>query len=262
MVEKLQKEAILDLIDNVVKPVVKKFNLGVKSEYNLVKVAILLLLNNENQFKNFKKFIDFNFSEEVIKEFIKLHSEWIEKNLKTENENSEEENDDFFDFDSEEIDENINNMHYEENQKSSAEEYMKQFNDDDFIIEVKDEIADLKELKEMDLNEYYLNHLNFSQLINLFHMSVEFEDLAYALNTLQEKVQNIDLNSLDETQKQLLKAMLDSIIDDLNKWVETVLINQETRDIHYLDASLLANIAQIDIMLNTQKDDEDDLELF
>jgi len=43
--------------------------------------------------------------------------------------------------------------------------------------------------------------------------------------------------------------LFDSIVDDLSKFVKEVLVDQSALDIHYLDASLFANISQIDMML-------------
>jgi hypothetical protein len=76
----------------------------------------------------------------------------------------------------------------------------------------------------------------------------------------------LDLNELSKQQRVILKTMMDGILSDLDDWIHQVLIDQTAKDIHYLDASLLANIAQMDVMLNSleknKEEEEDDFELF
>ena len=51
----------------------------------------------------------------------------------------------------------------------------------------------------------------------------------------------------------MYRMLVGTIMDDLRKWVDEVVKKQEAQDIHYLDASLLANISQIEIMINGTK---------
>jgi hypothetical protein len=46
--------------------------------------------------------------------------------------------------------------------------------------------------------------------------------------------------------------------EDIQKWIETVFVKKDAVDIHYFDASFLANIAQLSIMLeqNVSNDSE------
>ena len=85
----------------------------------------------------------------------------------------------------------------------------------------------------------------------VFELSVDFKDLSKGLNNLLELLRGIE--KLDENQRKILKQLLDTIYFDLEKWVDEVLINQTTQDIHYLDAAFLANVSQIDIMLKSFK---------
>ncbi len=59
--------------------------------------------------------------------------------------------------------------------------------------------------------------------------------------------------------------MLVGIMQDLDLWAKTIFVEQETNDIHYLDASFANNILEIEVIFQNQElehDDEDDLEFF
>ena len=58
---------------------------------------------------------------------------------------------------------------------------------------------------------------------------------------------------------------LSNIILDLGAWRKTIFIDQNTKDIHYLDSSLFSAILQLELVLNEDKDSVDggeELELF
>ena len=201
-------------------------------------------------------------------EFNKKYLEWLKKYYPKfvdryhlvedfQKENSELENneeDDFFDFESEEIDESINHMHYNDDEKMSAVEFMQEYGiDDDVILDMQ---TYLKEYDNMilfhfDLDEEYLDKVLeiLQKFIYLLEVSVEFKDLAEGLIKLEELLSQVDLDNLSDDYKKLLKAMIEAVFNDIEKWVDEVIINQTAQDIHYLDASLLANITQIEMIL-------------
>jgi len=102
---------------------------------------------------------------------------------------------------------------------------------------------------------------------NALELSGEFRDIAYALRglcvTLDELINDFD--TLGHS-KQMIKIVLDSIIDDLVNWTNEVLVHKSAVDVHYIDASLLANIAQLGLSVKSLQhpsaDDDAEMELF
>ena len=160
-----------------------------------------------------------------------------------------------FEIESEKRDENIEKMHYKDEEKISAKEFLKEFFHDEYIIyeieELFEEYYNISFIQQ--LNKQYINSLKqiISDFIRVFNYSFEFKDLAYGLETFLILLESTDIEHIEN--KELVKLLIDSIIDDLNKFFQSVFINQDAIDIHYLDASLLANIAQIEIILNQLK---------
>jgi len=289
---KLQKEKLIDLIDNIVIPIadnVKKEcsdrEKTFKFKVALTKLSLILLLPDKQKIKIFRQkgislrnlhILDEESNKENLKYFFELHSKWEAKNCnlsqnEQENDQNDEFEDDFFDFDSEEIDGNIDNMHYQEHDKMNSVDFMNKHGiDEDLEIELHDLITETEnfiyQYEDIDLDENFMQKLSFlNSFIRAFEFSGEFMDIGYGLEMFRDKIKELDINCLSDEQKNMLKLMIISILKDLIKWVNEVLINQTAQDIHYIDASLLANIAQIDIMLKSfenKDDDEDELELF
>ena len=59
----------------------------------------------------------------------------------------------------------------------------------------------------------------------------------------------IEIDNLEASQKELIFTLLFQMSEDIQNWVETIFIKKDAVDIHYFDASFLANIAQFSIML-------------
>ena len=261
----LTKERIEDLIENVVFPLTKGRRGEEKLNLELSKLAIIFLLTSKKDIAFFLSKIDKSIlqnrkNSSLLKEFISLHSKWLEERC---NKNEDIEFfDDFFEIESEEVDENINSMHYSDERKLSAKEFMEEgIIDDEFISEIMETISYLDELlyqfEDIEIDENFIEKLvSLDSFIKIFEFSVEFRDIGYALENLKQKLVLLDINSLNKTQKEILKNFIITIIEDLKKWVDEVIINQTAQDIHYLDASLLANIAQLDIMLDSFKNEQ------
>jgi hypothetical protein len=271
----LTKKRIEDLIENVVFPLTKGETDREKLDLELSKLAIILLLTSKEEINFFlsklnRSILKNRKNSSLLKEFISLHSNWLEERC---NRNEDIEFfDDFFEIDGEEVDENINSMHYSDERKISAKEFIEEgLIDEEFILEITETISYLDELlyqfEDIEIDENFIEKLvSLGSFIKIFEFSVEFRDIGYGLESLKEELILLDINSLNKTQKEILKNFIVTIIEDLKKWVDEVIINQTAQDIHYLDASLLANIAQLDIMLdsfkNEQSSEEEGLELF
>ena len=173
--------------------------------------------------------------------------------------------DDFFDFDSLDVDEAIECMHYKDEEKISAKEFMAEdmieqsLNEDlEEICEMFDSISARKEMVDYEYIDILVDSLN--SFIHIFNITHEFKDIAYALESLREFLK-FDIGAKREEELKILKSLLDSVIEDLENWKREVLDEERAIDIHYLDASLLANVSQIEIMLSNSSQDEE-IELF
>ena len=261
---KISQTAIEELA-NIIANLTMKYK-EVELDYILLKLAMFPFYTDETKQRKdelLKKINSIYFDNpRMVEEFNQKYLEWIrkyypeyEKDIYKVEEFEEEEemgiDDDFFDFDSEEVDYSINDMHYLDADKLSASEFMQDIGiEEDIILDIQELLKELKEIIEfhITLDEEYIEKFSLAikKLIYVLELSVDFKDLAKALNNLLDL---INIQNLDENQKKLLKQFLDTIYFDLEKWVDEVLINQTAVDIHYLDAALLANIAQIEIIL-------------
>ena len=65
------------------------------------------------------------------------------------------------------------------------------------------------------------------------------------------KIETYDINTLSEDKKIFLKEFVSNIVEDLIDWSKKVIFEQSAVDIHYLDASINANISQFDMILES-----------
>ena len=131
------------------------------------------------------------------------------------------------------------------------------------LTSINQMIESSKEYQEIN-NEFLEKVFTKNEFINFFLYSIEFKDLSYALELLKLKLLSFEYDKLSKAQKILLKKILDSILEDLNNWVYKVLVEKSAIDIHYIDDSLLANIEQIDLILESLKnnDSKNEIEMF
>jgi len=91
----------------------------------------------------------------------------------------------------------------------------------------------------------------------------EFEELAYTLTLLADVLNEVDFTEITEETKFMVDIYLKAIISDLQSWRMSIFITMEAENIHYLDKTLLSSIAQIQMALMPQVDnDEDEIEFF
>ena len=203
-----------------VKPT-KKFTIKSKDDIHTYKINII------NKCANFSKSIE--------KEFLDFNKK-----------------DEFFEFDSEKVDSSINNMHFLGERKISASEFMQEeVIDGDLIEDVKDIIEEVYNLDKDDSNCLVQCMNIVSLFIKFFNGSIEFKELAYGLEKLIDLLYNN--KNLIKDNKFIIK-IFNSILEDLIKFTETVIIDQSAIDVHYLDASLLANVTQLELILNKLKE--------
>ena len=90
--------------------------------------------------------------------------------------------------------------------------------------------------------------------------------LAYSMSTLALFLENIPQEKLDDEKINKLYTVLGLILEDLVNWRNTIFVDQETNDIHYLDSSLFSSCLQVETIMTEaaieQNDDDDDIEFF
>jgi len=159
-------------------------------------------------------------------------------------ENFDENEEDFFFFEGEEVDDVINEMHYEDDKKISSREFFE-------MNEIEEsEIEELLELKEELENATVYGIEEIKNVLNLFVNALkfvnEFKDIVYSFNYLIKLLDNVE-NWNEKDEKALI--LLEELLNDIRNWINIMFVERNTVDIHYFDASFLANIAQIEIML-------------
>lgn len=102
---------------------------------------------------------------------------------------------------------------------------------------------------------------HFYQYALVIEELVEFQHLAYAIESLSKMLKNLDLTTIDEKKQKMLATFLLSILEDLANWRKTIFILKEARDIHYLDASLLSSCMQTEMLVQEKKPEEEESEL-
>jgi len=145
---------------------------------------------------------------------------------------------------------NLESMHYKDEEKISAKEFMeKEEFDEDIIIDIKDLLEDYEDMSykydviSPEFKEVVLEVLE--KFVTLFMLSGEFKDLGKVIEMFFNELRKLDITSLDDNQKQFVKKFLDAFMMDIKKWYEEVIVNKSAKDIHYLDASLMSSVEQI-----------------
>jgi len=76
-------------------------------------------------------------------------------------------------------------------------------------------------------------------------LSNSFRKLSQLINTIDVNRNNI-----------ILKKFLDSLMEDLEKWVKIIFIEQSAIDIHYFDDNLYSTILQIQKFIELKVNNE------
>jgi hypothetical protein len=230
----------------------------------LSNLAVTLLLVDEEEVKEHLKNAKLSYSfpnrYKILKTFLDNHAEWVLRNCDDKDtkinitcKEDEDEEDDFFEFDSEEVDDSINDMHYDT--RISAKEFMStQDIDEDILEDIKDALEEMESFiiryENMEIDNKFIEEVvDMLGKFVIFEFIPEFKHLGLSLEGLRGILIDLDIDSLDSAKKELLKNYIISIFEDLEKWYDEVVIKQTAQDIHYLDAALLANITQMDLII-------------
>gem|GEM_PF-5282268 len=170
----------------------------------------------------------------------------------------------------------IDTMHYKDEHKISAEDFLKEYEIDQYLLD------DLNDLETQIRDKLYTQDTLSKEILSavstalggyvrVLNETIEFENIAYSLQSLSLVLNELSLETLDDTKQNTLRFYIQGLIDDLSTWKRYIFIEPNTPDIHYLDASLLENCATIekfilsdleDETLEEENNNDDDLEFF
>ncbi|WP_294966315.1 response regulator [Sulfurimonas sp.] len=101
--------------------------------------------------------------------------------------------------------------------------------------------------------------------VDVIDQLMSFEHFAFGLNTLNEYLKILDLESVEEKDHRKFSTLFMHLIDDIAQWRNIIFILKDANDVHYLDSSLLSSCLQLQSIFDKKEvvqDDEDDFELF
>jgi len=146
-----------------------------------------------------------------------------------------------------------------------------------YLQEVEVNIEMIEELNELESDtldtidaQETLDQNTLDESSNLFRKYAavlndmyEFEELAYTLTLLADVLSEVNFEEISEETKFMVDIYLKAIISDLQSWRMSIFITMEAENIHYLDKTLLSSIAQIQMTLMPQvENEEDEIEFF
>lgn len=199
--------------------------------------------------------MDFNFSG-VIKEYVALyyHDEYLQHYCEIVDEEI---------FNSEDFEPS---GECELPHTTSALEYMQEVDIDseliDELTEIENEAVDTIEgALKLDQDVIDEGKLLFHQYCKVLNQLLEFKELAYALMILADLFDKTGIEGIEEESYDVVLTYLSAIVKDLQSWRNSVFVNQDAEDIHYLDKTLLSSIAQLQIMFMPQSPDSETEEI-
>jgi len=148
----------------------------------------------------------------------------------------------------------IDREHFVSAKKVSAQEFMEDsFLDEDLIADMEESLGKLNSIADFnqEITEEFIKSVVaiLDEFIKVFSYGYEFGVLATSLTEFGQKLLSPDLDSLPTDQRILYKEFVLNIASDLQDWADNVIFKQDAVDIHYLDASINANVAQFDVLL-------------
>jgi len=159
--------------------------------------------------------------------------------------------------------------------KIPAVDYVEELGDDllvelddlqDLEVEMYNILIELEQKYELKtLNKFAVLLIKYCSTINFL---TEFDDLIFGLNKLADILFDVSKNSDSLCEKKFKKitTYLLAIEQDLLNWNRSIFIDKNTKDIHYLDSSLLSSFIQLEMIVYEQdrddEEEEDFLELF
>ena len=140
----------------------------------------------------------------------------------------------------------------------SIDEFLEDSNIDEFgiIDELNDLEDDFLELKNsMDISDRYKQKTEqiIECYIKVFAELMEFVEVKDILYDFLKLIEEIDSKNISQENLEILKELVESVVEDLFKWKNEVFIKKEALNVHYMDDSLISNITQLREMFNMMK---------
>ncbi len=147
------------------------------------------------------------------------------------------------------------------NDKISAPEFMLDLHDSPIIEEML-ELSELENRWRVCLLEstHKMTKANINLLVDsaideyarFINKICEFSSMGYAISSLSAFLRGVDEQRLSEIAPKL-RLLLESALNDLINWRNSVFINRNAKDIHFLDNSIIATCIQIDALVGEKK---------
>lgn len=219
----------------------------------------------EHAFKIKPSTISSEIKKEIVEE--KLENLEITQEVQTIDNNTDtnEEDDDLFEFDFDFDDDfvtdddtaNVNEAN-KTHLKISAEEFLKDYDNLEYILEDIEDIDVILDnlihtLDPDTLNDSF-HHIEeclrkYSTFLNSL---TSFEELATSISMLNLQIERTDFDEFDEKKMFYVIEIIRSILEDLQNWKEFVFVQQSAQDVFYINASILSNIIQLDNILKNK----------
>lgn len=155
-------------------------------------------------------------------------------------------------------------------EKISAQEFLASL--DDYVIEDIQELEECEEEIDISLDKFEKTPtkeileeiiVNIEKYAKAIKNLQEFDELYEAVNSTINLLINIE-EDLNEENIPKIQKFVKNILLDLKSWRITIFEEAQTKDIHYLDSSLLSSCLQFELDLKGEKPEEDecDFEFF
>lgn len=191
--------------------------------------------------------------------------EFVYESFKTEDEAKE----DFFIYGSDTLKQDLAKMHYHDDMKINAEAFYAEGSMDALdildIVECCTALSEVVQDHHIAHDENYFNAVNsnFHSYATILEKNAEFKDIGFSLFKLSNFIENNSAILPEHHKLKTALVVLNAIVDDLISWTRSVLQERTAVDIHYLDASLLSSIIQLEMLFAPAvEESEDELEFF
>lgn len=231
-----------------------------------------------------EKLIEIPFLKEFYSVYFRLCREWKDKHLVKKDifeknisiiENfvfeifatREKSLEEFYEYASETVNQDIEKMHYKDADKLSAKAFLELETIDELEIEdMKEssyELQDTVATSKFLSREYIQNiSLQLDIFARVLEKNIEFKDIGFSLSKLSDVLKTYQDTLPTHLKAKNIYVAINGIAEDMVSWTKGIFDEQSVVDIHYLDASLLSSIIQIEMLLSVQEDSADDLEFF
>ena len=170
-----------------------------------------------------------------------------------------QEEDDFFDFDDfddfdsceefEEVSDEMSKMN-ETHQLVSAQEFLSDYDTIEYILE---DIADIDVhlehiISAMDQNNFDEHKdgmdMVLSKYATFLNSLASFGELSRSVTVLNQQIQELNLDTLEDKEKYFAAELIRALLEDLSSWKEHVFVEQNAKDVYYINASIVSNCLQ------------------